>query len=129
MVWSGECFPARATPVEHDWRKRDDGGRCPLIECATRQGAETVRPPAAAIAKLAAFPIDRVLRVPGVNLTALDIPAAEGSVRVELVYTANDALMSYMDKINAGEPKARWQLPQAKTALGGVTSAASIASQ
>jgi len=108
-----------------------------------RREAQTrarVQPPyakdAAAIAQMATFPLDRVLRVlesvrvQGVKLKALDISAAEGSVRVELEYTANDALMSYMDEINAGEAKPRWQMLQAQAGSGpGAASMATIASQ
>jgi len=90
---------------------------------------------AAAVARLAAFPIDRVLgsleaaQVQGIKLTALDVSATEGSVKAELEFTDNDTLMHYLAELNAGEPKPRWRLIQAQTnAAAGAGNTASIGS-
>jgi hypothetical protein len=48
-------------------------------------------------------------------LTALDISTSEGSAKVELEFTDNDALIRYLEELNAGEPKSRWRLIQAQT--------------
>ena len=75
---------------------------------------------AAAIAKMASFPLARVLsamesaRVEGVRLTGLEISASEGSVRAELEFAEHSALLNYLEAINAGEPAPRWLLLQAQ---------------
>lgn len=76
---------------------------------------------AAAVAGLAGFPLDRMLksiesaRVQGIRLTALEVSAAEGVVRVELEVADNDVLIRYLEELNAGEPKLRWRLIQSQT--------------
>lgn len=101
---------------------------------AQREAEERARTPppyakdAAAIAKMAAFPLDRVLRVletvrvEGVRLTSLDISTSEGTVRAELAYSNLDVLLRYVDDLNAGEAVPRWRLLQAQTAVQGPTS-------
>jgi hypothetical protein len=80
---------------------------------------------AQAVAKLAAFPLARVLaslegaRVQGVRLSALDISAAENAASAELEFSDHDALMRYLEEINAGEERPRWRLAQAQTANTG----------
>lgn len=104
---------------------------------ARRGRADVVKPEppyakdAAAVASLAAFPLGTVLtsvestRVEGVKVTALEISAAEKSVRADLEFTDQAALMRYLDQINAGEPKPRWTLIQAQaTGPGGAGTAA-----
>ena len=98
---------------------------------AQRDAASQVRPEPAylrdalAVAKVARFPVGRVLasleatRVQGVKLTALDIFAAGGTARAELEFASHDALMRYLDDINAGEERPRWRLLQAQTATAG----------
>lgn len=90
---------------------------------------------AAAVARMAGFPLNRMLtalehaRVQGIKLTALDISAEEGAVRAELEYADNEALMRYLEELNVGEPTPRWRLMQAQNGSGvGATNSASIAS-
>lgn len=93
---------------------------------AQREAEERARTPppyakdAAVIARMAAFPLDRVLRVlesvriEGIRLTSVDISTEEGSVRAELRYASLDVLLRYVDELNAGEPAPRWRLQQAQ---------------
>ena len=80
---------------------------------------------ALAVARVAAFPLDRVLtslegaRVQGVRLTALEIAATDGTVRADLEFTDHEALMRYLEDINAGEERPRWKLVQAQSASAG----------
>jgi len=90
---------------------------------------------AAAVAKVAGFPVDRVLlslesaQVQGVKVTGLEISASEGSARVELEFADHTALLAYLEAINAGEPKPRWVLLQAQVgAVAGVGSTGVIVS-
>lgn len=75
---------------------------------------------AAAIAKMAAFPLDRVLsslesvQSLGVKVTSLEVSAAAGTVRAELEFADHAALLGYLEAINAGEPRPRWVLMQAQ---------------
>ena len=61
----------------------------------------------------------------GVRVTAIDIDAAEGSVRIEVEHASVEALMRYVSDLNAGEEKPRWQLLQlrAPTAAGSMGTA------
>jgi hypothetical protein len=89
----------------------------------------------AEIARVAAFPIERVFasiesaRVVGVRLTALDVSPPEGTARAELEFSDHDALLSYLDAINAGEEKRRWTLVQAQLGSGGSANTATISSK
>jgi hypothetical protein len=84
---------------------------------------------AAAVAKLASFPLDRVLRtleatrVQGIKLSALDI-AGDGLVKADLEFTDHEMLMRYLEELNAGEPTPRWRLVQAQSGIGGAGTAA-----
>ena len=97
--------------------KRDIASHVPVEPAYARD--------ALAVAKVAAFPVDRVLvsiegaRVQGVRLTALDISAAENTASADLEFTDHDALMRYLEDINAGEERPRWRLVQAQTASAG----------
>lgn len=105
-------------------------------EALERQRAE---PPyakdLAEIARVAAFPIDRVFasiesaRVIGVRLTALDVSPPEGAARAELEFSDHEALFNYLDAINAGEDKRRWTLVQAQLGSGGNANTATITSK
>ena len=82
---------------------------------------------AAAFAKLAGFPLNRVLRsletvqIEGVRVTAIDVDAPEDLVRVELEQASGEILMRYLGELNAGEEKPRWQLVQMRAAATGGT--------
>ncbi len=75
---------------------------------------------AAALAKMASFPVDRVFtalestQVEGVKLTAIEITAHDGEVRVNLEFAEYAMLLRYLEEINAGEPTPRWALLQAQ---------------
>lgn len=88
------------------------------------------------IAKMAAFPVDQVLtavesaRVQGVRLVGLDLSAVEGTARAELEFSTHEALMQYIEEINAGESAPRWTLNQIQSAQGaGAGSAATLTSR
>lgn len=90
---------------------------------------------AAAVAKTAGFPLDRVLssiesvQVPGVKVTSLEISASEGTVHAELEFADHTALLGYLEEINAGEPTRRWMLLQAQIASSaGASSVGTIVS-
>ena len=88
----------------------------------------------AAITKVAAFPVERVFasiesaRVQGVKLTALDIAPAEGRAKAELEFTDHDALLRYLEALNAGEDKPRWSLVQSQLGASGAVKTATIVS-
>jgi hypothetical protein len=91
---------------------------------------------AAAVAKIAGFPLDRVLvslesaQVLGVKLTSLEVSAVESTARAELEFADHTALLNYLEAINAGEPQPRWALLQAQMALApGGANVASIVSR
>ena len=90
---------------------------------------------AAAFAKMAAFPLNRVLRsletvqIAGVRITSIDIDAAEGTVRVEIEQSSGEALMRYLSDLNAGEEKSRWQLVQMRSATGSALGTAQLTSR
>lgn len=77
---------------------------------------------AAAVAKVAAFPLDRVLlslesaQVQGVKVTSLEISATDSTARAELEFADHAALLGYLEAVNAGEPTPRWALLQAQIA-------------
>jgi hypothetical protein len=77
---------------------------------------------AAAIAKIARFPLDRVLvslesaQVQGVKVTSLELSAVEATARAELEFADHAALLNYLEAINAGEPQPRWALMRAQMA-------------
>lgn len=109
------------------------------LEQAQREAQARVKPPppyladALAVARLAAFPVNCVFtaleatRVEGVRLTVLDIAADEGKVKVELEFSDHEALLRYLEQLNAGEAKQRWMLQQARSAQApGGQGAASI---
>jgi hypothetical protein len=85
---------------------------------------------AAAVAKMAGFPLDRVLQslesaqVQSVKVTGLEISASEGSVRTELEFADHAALLGYIEALNAGEPRARWVLLQ--TQIGSAAGAGNV---
>lgn len=90
---------------------------------------------AAAVAKVAAFPVDRVLlslesaQVQGMKVTGLEVSASEGRARAELEFADHATLLAYLEAINAGEPKPRWVLLQAQsTAAAGAGSTGAIVS-
>jgi hypothetical protein len=78
-----------------------------------------------AIVRLAAFPIADILasiesaQVQGVKVTALEVSAAERTARAELEYDDQEALMRYMDRINADQAKRKWLLAQARAGIAG----------
>ena len=75
------------------------------------------------IAKLAEFPLNSVFasiesaRVAGIRMTALDISAADGTVRAEVEFSEFATLLRYVDELNAGEPVRRWILVNAQVSL------------
>jgi hypothetical protein len=91
---------------------------------------------AAAVAKLAAFPLDRVLssleaaQVQGVKVVSVETSASEATARVELEFTDHTALLNYLEVINAGEPTPRWVLLQAQiNVVGGTENVGMIVSK
>jgi hypothetical protein len=100
---------------------------------------QAIEPPyakdAAAIAKVAAFPVEQVFasiesaQVSGVRLTSLDVSATGGTARVELEFSDSAALSNYLAAINAGEEQPRWRLVQARMGLSGTPSTATIAAR
>lgn len=101
-----------------------------LAEQSQQQAGEKrkMTPPyaadAAAILKIASFPLNRVLaslesaQVLGVKITGLEALPLEGTVRVELEFTDHASLLSYIEAINAGEPTPHWVLVQAQVSQG-----------
>lgn len=86
---------------------------------------------AAAIAKVAAFPLERVFasiesaRVQGVRITALDVAPADGTARAEIEFSDYEALSRYLEALNAGEPVPRWTLVRTQSA-GGAPNTATV---
>lgn len=88
------------------------------------------------IARMASFPLDQVLksiesvRIEGVRVSALDVSTVEGAVKLDLEFNSNEALMRYLEELNAGEPQPRWRLLQAQTgssaSIGGTASLTSV---
>lgn len=83
-------------------------------------------PPAYAADALAAlglqrFPLNAVLTaletvgVVGVRVTSVDIVTADAMVRVQVEFSDYEALMKYLEELNAGEPGERWMLSNAQT--------------
>jgi hypothetical protein len=88
----------------------------------------------AAIAKMASFPLDRVLasvesaQVVGARLTSIEVSAVEGVATAELEFSDQQALGAYLDAVNAGESEPRWRLVQARAGTQGAPGTASIVS-
>lgn len=101
---------------------------------ARAQAAPPYAQDAAAVAKIAGFPLDQVLaslesaQVLGVKVTELDVSAVDGMVRAELEFSDHPALLNYLEAINAGEPKPRWTLLQAQLGAASGGNWASITS-
>jgi hypothetical protein len=89
---------------------------------------------AAAIAKVAEFPLEKVFasiesaRVQGVKVTSLDVAPVEGTARAEVEFADYEALAHYLEALNAGEPAPRWTLMRTQSA-GGVPNSATISSR
>jgi hypothetical protein len=87
---------------------------------------------AEAIVRMAAFDSAGALRaieavqIPGVRVTALELAAAEGTVRVELELTDPDVLLRYVAQLNAGEPTPRWSIVRSQGAGPGGPASASV---
>lgn len=93
-----------------------------------RQAAEknAVKPPppyledALAVAQLAKLSVPDILaavesaRVPGVRLTSLDASAKDLSVRIEIEFDDQKALLPYLAALNAHASGIKWQLSQAQ---------------
>jgi hypothetical protein len=97
-----------------------------------------VEPPyardAGEVAKTAVFPLPRVLqsleaaRVEGVRVTAVEMSASDGAVRIQVEFSAHEALQRYVEDINAGEPHRKWALLQAQAPASSGQGTATIAS-
>lgn len=76
---------------------------------------------AAAVAKLARFPIERLLatlesvQIVGVKVVSLNVEPAQGEVRMEVEYPDQGALLKYLAALNSTEGPA-WRLQQAQFA-------------
>jgi hypothetical protein len=95
--------------------------------------AQRVAPPpyakdAAEIARIAAFPVEKVLarvesvQIVGVKVVSLNLDAVQGSARLELEFQDSAGLMKYLTAINAEEgPKWALQQAQMSTSPGSAT--------
>lgn len=87
--------------------------------------AKKEQPPYAADAlaalRLQQFPLNAVLTaletvaVVGVRVTSVDIVTADATVRVQVEFSDYEALMKYLEELNAGEPGERWMLANAQS--------------
>lgn len=86
--------------------------------------ATTPPPPYVADARAALrqqeFPLNAVLTaletvaVVGVRVTSVDIQTGDGAVRVQVEFSDYEALLKYLNELNAGEPTERWSLVNAQ---------------
>ena len=59
--------------------------------------------------------------VVGVRVIALDVVTGDGAVRVQVEFSDYEALMKYLNELNAGEPLERWVLVSAQGNAGATT--------
>lgn len=68
------------------------------------------------ILKIENFPLNSVftaieaLNMPDIKVIGIEVSPAEGTARVELEVSNNDAMLKALDQINQGEPQPRWLL-------------------
>jgi hypothetical protein len=98
-------------------------------EDRAREAAQT--PEARSLAAIRSFPLDDVLtsvetaRMDGVRLMALDIAAADGTVRLECEYVNLEKILQYVAKLNEISAHLRWQLLSARANPAGGSAAGS----
>jgi hypothetical protein len=110
-----------------EWNARVDA----LAHQASRRAERPNEPPPAyaadaqAALKLQRVPVDAALAslesvgTVGVLPVSVDISAADATVRVQVEFSSYEALLKYLEDLNAGEPNERWILATAQgTAQG-----------
>ena len=79
---------------------------------------------ARAVARVAGFPLERVLlsiesaRLEGIRVVALELSASDGVVHADLEFGDLAVLMRYVDVLNAKESRPRWSLVRVQAASG-----------
>lgn len=102
--------------------------------------AQAQRQPAYAADALAVLPMATMdigavltalesVKIPGVRLLGLEISAPDQTARVELELAEPTALLRYLEAINAGEQRPRWQLLRTETPISGSASTATLLSR
>lgn len=104
-----------------------------LVQQASRRAEPPVQPPpsyaadAHAALRLQRMPLDAALAsleavgTVGVLPVSVDVNAADAMVRVQVEFSTYEALLKYLDDLNAGEPSERWSLATAQGTAGGAT--------
>jgi hypothetical protein len=141
-IWTGLSLALCVFAADQGWRARvlqqqvqalraeaevlaqkNDRARQASSVAAARSAVEPAyAKDAAAVAKIAGFPLDRVLaslesaQVIGVKVSGLEVSAGEATARAELEFSDHPSLLNYLEAINAGEPKPRWVLQRAQIA-------------
>jgi hypothetical protein len=84
------------------------------------------------LARISSFPLQDVLGtferadVKGVRPSGIDIDAELRSVRLDVEFDGLEALLDYVDALNAGGGPASWSLRRAQPGTGGKAGTASI---
>lgn len=89
---------------------------------------------AAELARVAAFPIEKVfarieaVQIGSVKMTSLDISPVDGTVRIEIEFGDETALLHYVEALNDGEARPRWLLAEARMNTPGSPNVATLTS-
>lgn len=135
-AWQGrEAWGIRASIVRVDEESAALRSKIALARAAASSADAAVprpQPIDEATARMArfdwngAFASIHAARVQGVRLTAVDIAAREGSVRLELEATRTDDILAYLGALNEGEPDAKWHLSRMQVGSGQPPTTATI---
>ena len=125
--WTLRADTAGVRAQMQEWNARADA----LVHQASRRGSVTAQPPPAyaadahAALRLQRMPVDAALAslesvaTVGVLPVSVDISSADATVRVQVEFSTYEALLKYLEDLNAGEPTERWILATAQgTAQG-----------
>ncbi|KQU65052.1 MULTISPECIES: hypothetical protein [unclassified Rhizobacter] len=129
VAW-GWVLRADAADLRSQIRQSDERANALALQASRRSEAPVQPPPAYAAdanaaLRLQRMPLDAALAsleavgTVGVLPVSVDVNAADAMVRVQVEFSTYEALLKYLEDLNAGEPSERWSLATAQgTGLG-----------